>query len=682
LSRSLSPPGHVEDVTARTVLVLAPHYDDEVLGCGGLLTLLVAGGARVRVLFLTDGSGGVETKTAATPAAEAPEAAAARALYASRRREEARDATAVLGVEHTDHLDIADGALEQHLEALAQAIANAIAEESPDLVLVPSPLEATPDHRAAFAALHQALHSRRGAAPADGLRVLAYEVNHPAYPDLLVDVSEQVATLERAMACYRSQLELHDYLGAALGLRRFRTHSLPPGVSAAEGYSRLSLEDFATRSLSMLEAHLGAAPTRREVTSGPLVSVVVRTRDRPELLAEALASVAASHYRRVEVVLVNDGGATPEVASGFPFALRRIELREGRGRAGAANAGLAAASGELVGFLDDDDLVYPEHYATLVDALSAATVSAAYTDAAVAVYALKAGESLDGRGPRGWECVERRLPYSRDFDFEVLLLDNYVPFHTLLFERRLLDRVGLFDESLPIFEDWDFLIRLAEHAPFFHLSRVTCEYRHFPELRHHVLAGHAADREVQFLATKARVLEKHASRLTPERLAAAVIRLRRETVDAVEARNRGAEERRGLATRIADLERQAADLVRQAAERERELHDRWLRLERTDLERERVQQRLFDLEKDYHRLHGEVVALRSERERLQGGLHDAALRQQRSFDQEAELRRVVEDQTQHLARTYAEITRLESLVRDMESTRAWRLHRLLERRKG
>jgi hypothetical protein len=88
------------------------------------------------------------------------------------------------------------------------------------------------------------------------------------------------------------------------------------------------------------------------------------------------------------------------------------------------------------------------------------------------------------------------------------------------------------------------------------------------------------------------------------------------------------------------------------------------------------------VEKDYHRLNGEVVALRAERERLQAELGEAAVRQQRSFDQEAELRRVVEDQTQHLKGTYGEIARLESLVREMEGTRAWRLHRLLERRKS
>jgi chromosome segregation ATPase len=228
--------------------------------------------------------------------------------------------------------------------------------------------------------------------------------------------------------------------------------------------------------------------------------------------------------------------------------------------------------------------------------------------------------------------------------------------------------VGPLDESLPIFEDWDFLIRLAAAAPLFHLPRVTCEYRHFPALRHHVLAGRAADREALFLDTKARVLEKHAALLTTDRLASAVTRLRREAVEAAEAQASAAARAAELAARLDDAAR--------------ERHELWLRLERADLERDRVQQRLFDVEKDYHRLHGEVVALREERERLRAEQAEAAVRQQRAFDQEAELRRVVEDQTQHLGRTYGEIGRLESLVRDMEATRAWRLHRLLERRKG
>ena len=68
---------------------------------------------------------------------------------------------------------------------------------------------------------------------------------------------------------------------------------------------------------------------------------------------------------------------------------RRVELAENRGRAGAADAGVAAATGDYVAFLDDDDLAAPEHLATLVGLVGAAGVRVAYTDAAVGVYELE-----------------------------------------------------------------------------------------------------------------------------------------------------------------------------------------------------------------------------------------------------------------------------------------------------
>ena len=287
-----------------------------------------------------------------------------------------------------------------------------------------------------------------------------------------MDVTEEEGVLEAAMAFYASQEERHPYLNAALGLRRFRTLSLGPEVKLAEGYRRLRMEDFTTRSPAQLVRHLGGDPEISEIREGPRVSVIVRTRNRPDLLAEALASLAQGQYRRAEVVLVNDGGDPPAVPADFPLPVVRVDLDANRGRAGAAEAGVAAAPGDFVAFLDDDDLAAPEHLATLVGMVQAPGVRVAYTDAAVAVYELDADI---GR----WVCRERRLPYSRDFDPDVLLVDNYIPFHTLLIERRLFAEAGPFDRSLPFFEDWDFLIRLSALAPFHHLRRVTCEYRHF-----------------------------------------------------------------------------------------------------------------------------------------------------------------------------------------------------------
>ncbi|MDX2000343.1 MAG: PIG-L family deacetylase [Thermoanaerobaculia bacterium] len=627
----LSPPGRTTAVGARRVLVLAPHFDDEVLGCGGTLVQLVRSGAAVRVLFLSDGG--------ALPEAEE----SVRRAYAARRREESAAALLALGItEAAVTFDLPDGRLEFHGGELAAGIRRELLAFVPDLVFVTSPLEVTGDHRAAFGALHAVLSVIR---PEDGdalssvvpaLTVLAYEINHPAYPDVLVDVSAELPAIEAAMAAYSSQEERHAYLAAGLGLRRYRTLSLPAsaGVAAAEGFRRLSGSDFVAHDLAELVAKMGGAAVHREVALGPLVSVIVRTKDRPALLAEALASLAASVYRRLEVVLVNDGGVPPEVPADFPFPVRRVDFPTNRGRAAAANAGVAAATGEWIGFLDDDDVVLPEHFAVLVAGAVGAGVQVVYADAAVVALELApAGEQSPSAG--GWREVERRLPYSRDFDLPWLLLDNYIPFMTALFSRSALAAVTadggvLFDESLPIFEDWDLLIRLGLRTPFHHLRRTTASYRHFRGAGHHALGEHGTTRG-DFLTHKARVIARHAAALTPERLAAAADRLRAAAVV-------GHEEALRLRTELGERDAVRAEL----------------------------ETKHFALEDHFHRQHGELVAVTEERERLTAALAEAQAELVRVQTREAELAAVVEDQTDHLRRTYAEIERLNVALRALE----------------
>ena len=626
MNGTLQPPGWTERVRAASALALAPHYDDEVLGCGGLLAQLAAAGSVTRVLFLTDGSGGSE---------RVPD----RDAYRRRRREESGKACEVLGLAGCDHLGLPDGALDQYLEEAAQGIRRAILTQRPDLLLVPSPLEISSDHRAAFAALHRVLGSVRDGGPDHeplrGLRILLYEVNHPGHPDVLVDVGAEREPLERAMAAYASQEERHPYWNAGVGLRRFRTLSLGPDTQLAEAYRRLRVEDFTTRSPAQLVRHLGGLPEVHEVREGPRISVVVRTRNRPRLLAEALESLAGGEYRRAEVVLVNDGGEPPPLPEGYPLPVVRVDLAENLGRAGAAEAGIAAATGDYVAFLDDDDLAAPEHLATLAGLVSAAGVRVAYTDAAVVAY------ELDGDG---WVCRERRLPYSRDFDPAVLLVDNYIPFNTLLIERGLFAEAGPFDPSLPFFEDWDFLIRLSGVTPFHHLARVTCEYRHFRGGGHHIFGERPRER-ADFLEMKARVIAKHAGRLDPETLARAVDTLRAELVA---EREGWAGARRDLAATRSDLTALAQDHQQLARDR-----DRWA--------------------DRFHAANGDLSALREEREGLRAEI-------QRLYDQESKIRAAVDEQTAHLGRTYAEIERLNGIIRGMEATRAWRMHQWMQRR--
>lgn len=612
MNENPSPPGVTEVVLARKVLVLAPHFDDEVLGCGGLVRSLVEQGAEAQVLFLTDGSGGKGGEAVRDPEA-----------YAALRLDEAKAAAAVLGLGLLSPLSFPDGELSRHVEAAALRLGELLSEIGPDLVLVTSPTEVSEDHVAAFSALYLALTRIRPGDKADvRLRdtvFMTYEVNHLQHPDLLVDVSPHIETLERAMACHRSQQERHDYWGAYLGRSKLRALTLGPEVQAVEAFRRLALSDFTHRGYSSLLQALGARSVM-DPTSGPLISVIVRTFNRPRLLAEALASVGASNYRRIEVLVVNDGGDTPELPTAYPFEIRLLDLPENRGRAAAAQAGVEAATGEYLAFLDDDDVVEPEHYAVLQTVAGAAGVRVAYTDAAVGVY------HLDGED--GWKRTELRLPYSRDFDAERLLVDNYIPFHTLLIERALVSKIGGFDETLGIFEDWDLLIRLAKVTPFHHLRRVTCEYRQFRGAGHHVLGDRPREQR-EFLATKARVLGKHRDALSDDVTARIVDGLRAEVVASNEE----------------------------------------LRFERT---------RGGELEQAFHREHGALVAAREHLARVE------ALAERDAAELEGLRRRVGElevDQARRsdeLKAAYGEIERLGELIRAMESTRAWKLHQRIQ----
>ncbi len=590
MRNDLSPPGVTTPVKAEKALVIAPHFDDDVLGCGGLIAQLTAGGSEVSALFLTDGSGGEEKIED-------------RAKYAARRHAEAIRGLEILGVSDVEFLDLPDGALAAHLETAADGIRRALTTRSPDLLLAISPLEISADHRAAFAALHSALSNLRGGTDLDvavgGLDILLYEANHPAFPDVLVDVSGQIDLVRQAIEAHESQLELHNYREMTLGLRSLRTASLSPEVTAAEGYRRLSVKDFVTSSRAAMIRRLGGIPELHDVVDGPMISVIVRTKDRPDLLSEALASLAEGSYRQVEVVLVNDGGTPPAVPTDYPFEVARIDLPDNRGRAAAANAGVESASGDWIAFLDDDDLAEPEHLATLAGLSEAAGAKIVYTDAAVGIYKLDSNT--------GWCETERRLPYSRDFDPELLLFDNYIPFNTLLIQRSLLTEAGPFDTELPFFEDWDMLIRLAQLAPFHHLPQVTAEYRHFRG-GDHILGESPTDR-ADFLVMKARVIAKHREQQTPEILARVVDNLRGEAVVAHEV----------------------------ASARASELEDTTLQ---------------FNIE----------------REMLAGELHAH--------------RSTVAEQAENIQDLYSEIERLNGIVEAMEGTKAWKLHRKVERLRG
>ena len=123
----------------------------------------------------------------------------------------------------------------------------------------------------------------------------------------------------------------------------------------------------------------GASPDRAHTTPAkvdpvsaePLVTVVIPTRDRQELVAGAVASVLSQGYARLEALVVDDGSTPPVAKAALPdderVQLLRLECPRGSGA--ARNVGIQHAKGSLVAFLDDDDAWRPNMLRRLVDAL-------------------------------------------------------------------------------------------------------------------------------------------------------------------------------------------------------------------------------------------------------------------------------------------------------------------------
>lgn len=207
------------------------------------------------------------------------------------------------------------------------------------------------------------------------------------------------------------------------------------------------------------------------MTTAPGVSVILPTFNRPEMLAEALASLAGQTFGDFEVLVVNDGGRdVTEVLERFSgLRVRQLRHEANRGLSAARNTGLAAATGRYVAFLDDDDLLYSHHLETLVAHMQAdPACQVAYTDSLQAVQAC-----VDG----AWVVERQFLAHSIAFDRRRLLLDNHLAVQCVLMRREVATAIGPFDTSLPVYEDWDFWLRAARSHPFHHLPVVTSEYR-------------------------------------------------------------------------------------------------------------------------------------------------------------------------------------------------------------
>jgi LmbE family N-acetylglucosaminyl deacetylase/glycosyltransferase involved in cell wall biosynthesis len=450
-------PYHATDLTGKRVLALAPHPDDETIGCGGSLALHARAGDPVRVVFLTNGARGDTTGRMTKDA------------YVLLRQQEGAEACARLGIRDVEFWPYEDRSLAGARGALRR-IMDLIDDFRPELVYAPSPLEFHPDHRAACILLCDAIGTCEG-----DFQVAFYEVGQPLRVNVLVDITPVLGEKEEAVKAYRSQLGERRYDDFTGALNRYRAMTLPANVVCAEGFSLWDTDIIRKIGPFSIPFQQVERLLPEAGESGPLVSVIVRTKDRPALLAHALKSIAGQTYANIEVVVVNDGGADVkdivDAVGGGGIPVAYIAHEKNEGRSAAANTGLKAARGVYLNLLDDDDVFYSDHVETLVRAILLKGEKVAYSGVSNAYY--------EGPPQDPGNCVRKETIFNQPFDPDLFLFASHIPIMSVLFHRDVFQTVEGFSPDLDLFEDWDFLIRVSRRFRLHHVDKVTAEYRFY-----------------------------------------------------------------------------------------------------------------------------------------------------------------------------------------------------------
>lgn len=202
----------------------------------------------------------------------------------------------------------------------------------------------------------------------------------------------------------------------------------------------------------------------------PLVSIIMPTYNRPEMLAEAIQSALTQTYSNYEIIVINDSGVDVEnVVSSLNKKenILYIKHKDNKGLAAARNTGIKNAKGKYIAYLDDDDIFYANHLATLVKHLETNNCDAAYTDAYKAKQVWHNNKYI---------ILEKSLSYSYDFDYDRVLVENFIPILCVMHRKECINKVGMFDENLLRAEDWDLWIRMSRVYKFSHIREITCEF--------------------------------------------------------------------------------------------------------------------------------------------------------------------------------------------------------------
>jgi len=221
-----------------STLIVAPHQDDETIGCGGALALQARSGNAVSILLLTDGADGCA------------ELGMTRQAMMEMRNEETRRAAAVVTPEPPVFLGLPS--LTERFSDAVESVRREIVQRSADAVFIPFVLDGHPDHRTANFILAAALKN-----VAWNVRVLQYEVWGLCVPNVILVIDDVMDLKIEMLNQFRFANSALDYTNSTKGLNMFHSRMLGAGVCR---YAERFFELPRTEYIELVERVQGAVP--------------------------------------------------------------------------------------------------------------------------------------------------------------------------------------------------------------------------------------------------------------------------------------------------------------------------------------------------------------------------------------------------------------------------------------
>ena len=218
-------PQLIEKPSGERIVVISPHFDDDIIGCGGTLRKHILAREKVSVIYLTDGREGDPSMSDKIEVEKL-------------RKNEAKLATKTVGITDIIFLDQPETRL-RTTNSLLKQLTDILIELKPDLLYIPSFLENNIDH---FEANRILLNLSNKSA--FDMTVAAYEVWTPIVPNFIVDITSVMPVKEKALMQYKTQLRQVDYAGITLALNRYRSALTMKGIGYAEAFFIASWKEY------------------------------------------------------------------------------------------------------------------------------------------------------------------------------------------------------------------------------------------------------------------------------------------------------------------------------------------------------------------------------------------------------------------------------------------------------